>query len=150
MFRRILLISTVLFLSSCTYTTNTSTGSAPQLFLTYCSSGGITGYGVELEITTERQAYAWSLTKTRDLIGQRQLSKEEFEELDRLMARFAEYDNTYGHVIADGVATSITAEVDGSTRTVTVYNSKDAAPPESWGELVSKLQRIINDLREGV
>jgi hypothetical protein len=118
--------------------------------VTYHSSGGFTGYGVQLEITREGQAYAWSLTKTRDLIAQRQLSLEELEELERLLVPFAEYENLYGHARADGISVSITAEVDGCGKTVTVYSSKDAAPPESWNELVSKLQRILNDLRDGV
>jgi len=90
------------------------------------------------------------LTKSRDLIGQRWLSKEEFAELNRLLAPIADRDNTYGHITADGIAITITAEVDGREKTVTVYHSKDAAPPASWRELDMKLQRILAGLRDGV
>jgi hypothetical protein len=117
--------------------------------VTLHASGGFTGYGTQLEITNEGEAIGWSLTKSRDLIGQRWLSREECEELKRLLVPFAEWHRRYGHVTADGIAVSITAEVDGQEKTVTVYSSKDAAPPASWRELDMKLQSILRGLRDG-
>jgi len=118
--------------------------------VTYCAGGGFTGYAAQLEITKEGEAVGWSLAKTRDLIGQRNLSKEEFDEVNRLLVPFAQYDNTYGHVTADGWAVSITSEVRGHEKTVTVYSSKDAAPPASWRALEAKLRQILEGLRGGV
>ena len=140
----------MLAVSSCSPAPSISNGTAKRPIVTYCAGGGFTGYAAQLEITKEGEAIGWSLAKSRDLIGQRRLSKEDLEELSRLLASFAEYDNSYGHVTADGLAISITTEVDGREKTVTVYSSKDAAPPASWRELETKLQGILEELRGGV
>lgn len=112
--------------------------------VSYLVIGGFAAHGTQLEISTLGQATGWSLVETRQLIGQRQLSRAELEELDRLLEPFSGYEDSYG--VFTEVTSSITMEVGHHEKTVVVYSPGEVVTPPGWEVLEAKLLEILDSL----
>ena len=110
--------------------------------LTFTLSGGFAGFDRTLDVTSAGSAKAVDRRRTRQV--DRQLSRDEIQEIDRLAASVSSFDGSARTQCRDCFTYSLDLERQGQR--VTVRVADDHLAESNARPLIASLTRILNQL----